>query len=169
MTRWYTLTETTDDDFLTSAPLRTTKVLDTSLPAEELWQYLTADDALVSWSPAVTGFKWTTPRPFGVGTERELTIGGGAVKVREHFYRWEEGKRKSFYVAASTRPGINRFAEDYIVESTPGGSRLTWVVAVEPKRAAKVAGILGGPVLSIAIGQMANGLKKKIKREHGKV
>lgn len=159
MSRWFSLTPT-DDAFFSSAPVRTTKVLDTAVSVERLWEAITADDALVSWSPGVTKVSWLTPRPFGVGTRREVTIAGLAT-VREHFYRWEEGSRKSFYVPESNRPGISRFAEDYVVEATASGSRLTWIVAVEPKGPAFLAK-LAAPVVSLAIGSAAHGLGRKL-------
>lgn len=160
MTKWHQLTETTDP-FLDRAPIRTVKVLETKASVEELWAALTADDALVSWGAGVTKMQWLGPDPKGVGTVREVTI-AGAVSVREHFYRWDEGKRKSFYVAASTAPGIKRFAEDYILEATPTGSKLTWVVAVEPAIGGKLAGPFASPVLGLLIGTMVSGLKKKL-------
>ena len=37
--------------------------------------------------------------------------------MRERFFRWEEGSRKSFGVYESTLPLFKRFAGDYIVEA----------------------------------------------------
>ncbi len=157
---WYPLAPA-DDEFLRTAPARTVKVLDVPVPVETLWAALTADDAVVSWGPGATKVRWIGERPFGVGTVRELTI-AGAVTVHEQFYRWDEGKRKSFFIAESTRPGIKRMAEDYLVESTPTGSRLTWTVAVEVAKFAGPTGPLVTPGLSLAIGTMVKGLKKKL-------
>lgn len=160
MTRWYPL-EPADDDFLRTAPARTVQVIDVPVPAETLWAALTADDAVVSWGPGATKVRWVGERPLGVGTVRELTIGGVAT-VRELFYRWDEGHRKSFAVTESTLPGIRRIAEDYLVETTPTGSRLTWTMAVEMSLLAGPTRFLVAPVLSLGIGAMARGLKKKL-------
>lgn len=160
MTRWYPL-EPADDDFLRTAPARTVQVIDVPVPAEKLWAALTADDAVVSWGPGATKVRWVGERPLGVGTVRELTIGGVAT-VRELFYRWDEGHRKSFAVTESTLPGIRRIAEDYLVETTPTGSRLTWTMAVEMSLLAGPTRFLVAPVLSLGIGAMARGLKKKL-------
>ena len=162
MTRWFPL-ESADDEFLRSAPARTTKVVDVPVPVETLWAALTADDALVSWGAGATKMTWLTPRPFGVDTVREVTVGGVAT-VHEKFYRWDEGKRKTFAVSESNRPGIRRMVEDYVVESTPTGSRLTWTVGVEVAHLAGPTGFLVSQVLSVAIGTMASGLGKKLKR-----
>lgn len=160
MTRWFPLSPA-DDDFLSSAPAITTQVLDVPVPAATLWAALAADDAVVSWGPGATACRWTGGKPYGVGTIREVTV-AGVVTVREHFYRWDEGKRMTFFVAESTRPGIRRMAEDYVVEETATGSRLTWTVAMEVAHLAGPTAIVLKPVLGLAIGSMVSGLRKQL-------
>ena len=160
MTRWFPLTPA-DDDFLSSAPAITTQVLDVPVPAATLWAALAADDAVVSWGPGATACRWTGGKPYGVGTIREVTV-AGVVTVREHFYRWDEGTRMTFFVAESTRPGIRRMAEDYVVEETATGSRLTWTVAMEVAHLAGPTAIVLKPVLGLAIGSMVSGLRKQL-------
>ena len=86
--RWHQLFET-GDDFLDAAPFRYVNTVDLPVAPERLWAALTADDTLVSWSPLVTGVRWTTPRPFGVGTTREVTI-FRLLTSRERYYRWDQ-------------------------------------------------------------------------------
>ncbi|MEU4453282.1 SRPBCC family protein [Nocardioides sp. NPDC023903] len=162
MTRWYPLAPA-DDDFLGTARAATTKVLDVDVPVETLWAALAADDAVVSWGPGATKTRWVGQRPYGVGTVREVTMGGVAT-VREKFYRWDENQRMTFAVAESTRPGIRRFAEDYVVESTPTGSRLTWTVAVEVAKGSGPTAPIVRALLSVAVGSMTNGLRKRLER-----
>lgn len=157
---WRPLTPT-DDSFFESAPLVSTHVIDVPVPVERLWEALAADDAVVGWGAGATAMRWATPRPFGVGTIREVTV-AGAVKVREQFYRWDENKQMTFFVAESNRPGITSLAEDYRVESTASGSRLTWVVALQPAMAPAFLRPVLGKVLDLAIGSMASGLRKKL-------
>jgi Polyketide cyclase / dehydrase and lipid transport len=160
MTRWFKLTPT-DDDFFTSAPAITKHVLEVDVPAETLWAALAADDAVVSWGPGATACTWTGGKPYGVGTVREVTV-AGVVTVREQFYRWDEGQRMTFFVAESTRPGIRRMAEDYVVQETATGSRLTWTVALEVSHLAGPTAVVVKPVLGMAVGSMVTGLKKKL-------
>ncbi|MGY0537477.1 SRPBCC family protein [Nocardioides sp. YJ-D4] len=162
MTRWYPLAPA-DDDFLGTARAVTTKVLDVDVPVETLWEALAADDAVVSWGPGATKTRWVGPRPYGVGTVREVTMGGVAT-VREKFYRWDENRRMTFAVVESNRPGIRRFAEDYVVESTPTGSRLTWTVAVEVAKGAGPTAPIVRALLSLAVGSLINGLRKRLER-----
>lgn len=160
MSRWYRLTPT-DDAFLEEARVRTTQVIEVPVPAETLWAALESDDAVVGWGAGATAMRWVTPRPFGVGTVREVTVAGVA-RAREHFYRWDEGKRMTFYVEETNRPGLVSMAEDYVVESTPTGSRLTWVVAVKPRMMPGIAAPLASRALGLAIGNMATGLRTKL-------
>ena len=51
--------------------------------AEKVWGELTADDAL-HWCRILDDVRWTSPRPFGVGTTREVKSLRGADVLREH-------------------------------------------------------------------------------------
>lgn len=161
MTRWYPIPPV-GDPFLHTAPLVTTKVLDVDSPVEVLWAALAADDAVVSWGPGATRVRWRGERPFGVGTVREVTV-AGVVTVHERFYRWDENERMTFFVDKANRPGIAGFAEDYVVEATPTGSRLTWTVAVKPAGLPRPMAPALQPALSLAVGSMVSGLRKKLE------
>ena len=116
---WHPLVES-GDDFLVSAPFRYVNTVDVPVPGDRTWAALAADDTLVSWSPLVSGLRWTTPRPFSVGTTREITL-LRIITARERYYRWDEGHRKTFTGVQMSLPGLRRLAEDYVVEPTPGG------------------------------------------------
>lgn len=156
MSSWTPLTPT-DDAFLESAPIKATVHADVPVPVDRLWELITADDALTSWSPAVTKSVWSG-EPRGVGTIREVTI-GGVVTVRERFYRWNVNERATFTVLAANRPGIKRFAEDYVLSETPTGSALAWTVAIDLGRL-NIAAPVVVPALKLAFGQMTAGLVK---------
>jgi hypothetical protein len=129
--RWFKLTPC-DEDFLESDPRRQVGVFEISQPAARVWEALTSDDAL-SWCRALSSVTWTSPRPFGVGTTRTVRLPLGAMSLKEVYFRWQDGRRKSFYVSEATLPLFRRFAEDYLVEETsPSSCRFTWTVASEP-------------------------------------
>ncbi|QFU91219.1 SRPBCC family protein [Amycolatopsis sp. YIM 10] len=127
--RWYPLAESDDNTFRTARFL-IRHVVDVPAPAERVWQVLSADDALVSWSKLITGAEWTSPRPFGVGTTRTVTVGGVAA-LRERFYRWDENERMTFSAEAASRPGFRRFAEDLTLIPDADRTRLCWTFAVD--------------------------------------
>jgi hypothetical protein len=126
-----------DGEFLERAAHRDVGVFEIPQPAEAVWSALTADDTL-SWCRALSGVTWTSPRPFGEGTTRTVKAAFGALVLDEVYFRWEEGRRKSFYISEATLPLFRRFAEDYLVEElTPASCRFTWTVANEVPPAAR--------------------------------
>ena len=126
-----------DEAFLSSAANRMVDTMEIARPAESVWCELTSDETL-SWCRLLAGATWTSPRPFGEGTTKEVRTPLGALVLREVYFRWEEGRRKSFYVAKATAPLFRTFAEDYLVEETsPTDCRFTWTVAFEAPAAAR--------------------------------
>ncbi len=157
---WHPLVES-GDDFLVSAPFRYVNTVDVPVPGDRTWAALAADDTLVSWSPLVSGLRWTTPRPFSVGTTREITL-LRIITARERYYRWDEGHRKTFTGAQMSLPGLRRLAEDYVVEPTPGGSRLIWTLALEPHTALKPVMLLLNPLTARMIRSVARGMRSQV-------
>lgn len=157
---WYELMNS-GDDFLESAPFRYVNSVDVPVPPERTWAALTADDTLVSWTDLVTGLRWTSPRPFGVGTTREITM-LRLITARERYYRWDEGRRKTFTGVQASVRGLRRLAEDYVVESTPTGSRFTWTLALEPGPALKPPLRLMSPITSWMVRRIARSLTSQV-------
>ena len=126
-----------DESFFDTAPLLLRGEFEIAEPAERVWADLTAQRPL-SFCRILRGVTWTSPRPFGVGTTRTVKSLGGAM-LREYYFRWEEGRRHSFYVLETTAPVARRLAEDYLVEPLSEQScRFTWTIAVEPQPFARV-------------------------------
>ncbi len=158
--QWHELMDS-GDDFLESAPLRYVATVEVPVPPERMWAALTAEDTLVSWTALVTGLHWTSPRPFGVGTTREVTV-LWSVTVRERYYRWDQGRRKTFTGVEASAPGLRRLAEDYRVESTPTGSRFRWTLALEPGSVLNPPLRVANPVTSLLIRRVARGLTSRV-------
>ncbi|MFI9006754.1 SRPBCC family protein [Actinosynnema sp. NPDC053489] len=127
-----------DLDFFDSAPQRHSYVLDLPVSPERVWRGLAASNPLW-WCRLLSSVEYSSPRPFGVGTTRTAAV-LGVLRLREVFIRWDEGRRQSFAVDRANLPLYRRFGEDYLVERSGGGSRLTWTFAYEP--AVKVGGRL---------------------------
>lgn len=128
MTRWFDLSPC-DASFFDTAPQRHVHTMDLPVPAGRVWEGL-AGDAPLSWCRMLSGGRYTSARPYGVGTTREITA-GRLLRLREQFLLWEEGRRHAFWVTQANMPLFRRFAEDYLVEPTPTGCRFTWTFAYE--------------------------------------
>ncbi|MGS2811229.1 SRPBCC family protein [Nocardia sp. MW-W600-9] len=151
-----------DDVFLATAPNRYVHVVDIAAPPSAVWGALTADDALVSWSAAVTGMRWTSPPPFGIGSTRVVTLAGAAA-LTERFYRWDDERRMTFTVDSASIPGLRRFAEDIQLTPTPTGTRLTWTFAVEGGPALRPLLRLSAPVTNRLTASIARGIVRKVE------
>jgi hypothetical protein len=124
--------------------------------AQRVWAELTSESTL-SWCRALAGVTWTSARPFGVGTTRTVRTPLSLLMLKEVYFRWEEGRRKSFYVSEATLPLFRGFAEDYLVEETsPTSCRFTWTVASEAPPAAR----LGKPVSDLITRSLFNDTRR---------
>jgi hypothetical protein len=152
MTRWYPL-EPADAEFLDSAPhvFRYRKRF--AATPEQVWESLISDASLAAWGPSIKDVTWTSPRPFGAGTAREVAPAAGP-RVRERYFRWDEGHSHAFYVYESTLPLFKRFAEDYVVERDGSGTWFTWTMAIEPKSAMTLPFKVLAPLLKAGFGRM---------------
>jgi len=154
MTKWHPM-QPCDETFFASAPHVYRFPIELPVPHERVWESLTSERSIGAWGPGIESLKWTAPRPFGVGTTREVVLRLHSITVKEEFFLWEEGKRYAFWARAANRPGLNRFAEDYLLEPSESGCRLTWTFAIEPTAKAALLLRLGSPVNKLAFGQMA--------------
>lgn len=129
--------EPVDDDFFDTASFRISETFEIPLPASQVWSELTGDRPL-EWCRVLQRVTWTSPRPFGVGTTRTARALG--IVIHERFFRWDEGRRQSFYGVAANLPAFRSLAEDYALEVTSQTScRFTWVIAIEPRLPAWLA------------------------------
>ncbi|WP_197379009.1 SRPBCC family protein [Mycolicibacterium mengxianglii] len=154
MARWFPL-EPSDASVFDSAAhvFRYRKRFDA--PPEVVWASLASDHSLADWGPSVQEVTWSTPRPFGIGTRREVAITLGLARVREEFFRWDEGRGCSFYVYEANAPLFRRFAEDYRISPDGSGTLFEWTVAIEPRRALRLPFRALAPVLKAGFGRMA--------------
>lgn len=146
---WFAVRPVDDGRFFDEAPVRLVGSFAIARPAASVWADLTADGTL-SWCRILDEVRWTSSRPFDVGTTREVRALRGAVGFRERYFRWEEGRRKSFTVLESTAPLARAFAEDYLVEPAANGGActFTWTIAYEPSLAGRPGDALNRRLLS---------------------
>jgi len=153
MPRWYRL-ERPDHSTFTEATHAYRYPARFAAPPERVWASLTSDESVKAWGLGVRSLTWTSPRPFGVGTTREVVLPGGAMTLREEFFRWDEGQGYSFYVTETNRPGWRSFAENYELAPDGDGTLFTWTIALEPKGKLAPAMRLLAPVSKAAFAQL---------------
>jgi Polyketide cyclase / dehydrase and lipid transport len=137
--------EPVDEGFLTSAPTRYSETFAIARPAGEVWGELVSQEPL-HWC-RILSVGWTSERPFGVGTTRQVKVLGGAMSLEEYFFIWEEGRRYAFYATQANLPLFRHVAEDYTVEPDgPDRCRFTWAVALEPTPLGRPGGRVNGVI-----------------------
>jgi hypothetical protein len=156
---WRTL-QPADSSVFVDAPIVYRFPVRLPVPPERVWESLASDRSMWDWGVGVKRLTWTSPRPFGVGTTREVVLPYGTMTVREEFFRWDEGSGFSFYVVEANRPGFVRFAEDYVIEPDGEGCVFTWTIALEPKPGLLRVMRLAGPLNKMAFGQVPRAAKK---------
>lgn len=132
MALWFNLSTVADERIFNTA--RHTYRYEMNLPAsaDEVWAGLVADRPL-AWCRALNG-RYTSSRPFGVGTTREV-VTANLLKLRERFFIWDEvNRRHAFYVEQTNLPLFSFFAEDYQVTPTANGCRFIWQFAMEGRK-----------------------------------
>ena len=164
MSRWYPL-QPVDESFFAAAPQIHRFPVDLEVPPERVWESLVSDRSVADWGLGVQSLTWTTPRPFGVGTRRSVSLPLKAITVHEHFFVWEEGRRYAFYAYEANRPLFQHFAEDYLIEPTPTGSRFTWTIAVQGTAKTGALVRAAAPLNRLLFGQMAAGAKRYFAKQ----
>ncbi len=143
--------------FLDTAPWRWVNTAEIAVPAAKVFAAFEDGESWPVWFKGIKKVTWTSPKPFGVGTTRTVVL--DTLTVQEHFFRWEPGRRVSFYMTTITLPLVQALAEDYLLEdNSSGGCRFTYTVAAQPTLGARVL----GPALRWNFGRMFAGAAKAL-------
>jgi uncharacterized protein YndB with AHSA1/START domain len=143
-----------DDAWIDTAPVRLVNTVDIAATPEQIWTALEDAAAWPKWATVITNVEWTSPRPFGIGTTRTVTMRGGVVGYEE-FISWEPYHRLGFRFNAATTSGVRAFAERYTIEPQAGDrTRVTWVMAMAPRGVSKAIVPLTRLAMRLAFGRM---------------
>lgn len=136
-----------DVDWQAPTVLRNEAELDAS--PEEVFSIFADIDQWPKWFSDIRKGTWSTPAPYGPGSEREVVL--KTLSVRERFLAWEPGKRYAFTMTAGTLPLARSIVEDYQLTPLPGGrARLVWEVRFDLRW--YLAPV--GPVIRAVFGKM---------------
>ena len=138
-------------DFLSSAPARFDAQVEVHATPEQIFEVFEDAHAWTVWAPPITNVDWTSPKPYGVGTTRTVSMIGGLVGYEE-FIAWERGKRMAFCFVGASRNNVSAFAEDYRVTALGAGkTRVEWTMAMEPAGVGKWTMPLFAPVMRFGL------------------
>lgn len=117
---------------------------------EQIFEVFEDAHAWTQWAMPIRNVEWTSPRPFGVGTTRTVSMMGG-MDGYEEFIAWEPGKRMAFTFIGSNKAATEKFLEDYRVTDLGNGScRVEWYMAMEPRGFSRNVMWLTRPMMRLA-------------------
>lgn len=148
-----------DLGFLDTAPQRFSNSADLAVTPEELFEVLADAEAWPRWATVITKVTWTSPEPRGVGTTRIVDMRGGIVG-NEEFLAWEPARHMAFRFNESSNSALAAFVEDYHIEPTAQGCRLTWTLATRLTGPARWAAPLTGPAMNMAFRHFLSNLRR---------
>jgi uncharacterized protein YndB with AHSA1/START domain len=119
-------------EFLDASPFRIDNEAVANAPARRVFEVMATGEKQPAWFPDFVATRWTTPAPYGVGSERDVEM--KTLTVRERFLIWDPGKRLTFSMFGITVPLVSAMAEDIRFE--PLGedkTRIVWTVHYRPR------------------------------------
>jgi carbon monoxide dehydrogenase subunit G len=135
-------------DFIATAPFRLSNTVELAITPDQAFEVL--DDA-ESWrrlSSVITKVSWTSPQPHGVGSTRTVDMRGGIVG-NEEFLAWEPFTRLAFRFNECSTHTVAALVEEYRIDPTSGGCRLTWTLALKAAGPSDRAMAVGKPVMTL--------------------
>lgn len=123
-------------------------------------------DSWPAWAMPITHVEWTSPKPFGVGTTRSVSMLGNLVG-HEEFLAWEPCTHMAFRFNQVNKPNmIASFGEDYRVTDLGNGTvKLVWTVGMEPAGPGAFFMKFTKGITGWGLQWCLNGLKKYMEKE----
>ena len=152
-------------ELIDTARFRSTNSVDLSITPGQLWQVLEEEESWPRWS-YVTRMTWTSPRPFRVGTMRaiETSVGGHVV---DEVIAWHPQAHLAFRVNATSADTEGASVEEFRIEPTPHGCRLTWTLAHDPRNPPLMAKLIAKRVMNFKYRQYLTKLRSYTDQRFG--
>ncbi|MEH6593357.1 MAG: SRPBCC family protein [Halioglobus sp.] len=100
---------------------------------EQIFEVFEDAHSWTVWAMPIQKVEWTSPKPFGIGTTRTVSMMGD-MDGFEEFIAWERGKRMAFSFVGCSKDATDKFLEDYRVTDLGDGTcRVEWYMAMEPR------------------------------------
>jgi hypothetical protein len=149
------------------APYHSRRSIDLPIAPRQLWEVLTDVEAWPQWDRVVAKATWTSPAPHRVGSTRAIELVGG-LKGTEEMFVWSPPHHLAFRVTESYRQATGASAEEYRIETTEHGCRLTWTKTRRPRNPPSwLARTLAKPLIQRSTRKALKRLRKYTTRRFG--
>lgn len=115
------------------ASFRSRNSIDLSVSPQQVWDVLADVDSWPHWNRLITKLTWTSPAPHRAGSTRALELIAD-LRATEEVLVWNPYSHMAFRLIESSRPNTGASAEEFRLETTERGCRLTWSTAREPRK-----------------------------------
>lgn len=127
---------------------------------EQIFDVFEDEHSWTVWAFPIQKVEWTSPKPFGVGTTRTVSM-MGEMDGFEEFVAWERGKRMAFTFLGCSKDATEKFLEDYRVTDLGDGTcRVEWYMAMEPRGFSRHMMWMTRPVMRFANRRMFRKFKE---------
>ncbi|CAA0125190.1 putative protein [BD1-7 clade bacterium] len=155
-----------DMSYFETAKNRYQAVVEVDATPEQVFACFEDAEAWPKWAPPITNVEWTSPKPFGLGTTRTVSMIAGLVGD-EVFIDWDYPKRMAFCFTHSSQSLVESFGEDYVVTPLPNGkTQVVWTMAMTAKGFGNVTMTLFGPFMRMGNQWMFNRFKKHLEANY---
>jgi len=123
--------EPAGEDLLERAKACSVTEREMAVSADALFAALEEGKTWSDFFPVIRHVEWTSPKPFGKGTTRTVTLVGG-VKLEEVFWTWEPGRNMGFAITAASNRSLKGLVETYdITPIDDQRCKLRWRMGIE--------------------------------------
>lgn len=149
--------------FTATAPLRISASRTIAASPDRIFAALADAGSWARWFPGLREARWTSPRPYGVGSSREVRV--GPLTVAEEFIAWEPGQRFAFTFVSTNLPGTRAGVELVeLIDLGDGRTRVAYTMAIEPLGVPRRLAGAAAPVGRVAVGRGLAGLDRYLCR-----
>ncbi|ARU59069.1 polyketide cyclase/dehydrase [Oleiphilus messinensis] len=151
-------------EFLETAPCIEINTVDLPATPEEIFALFEDGDSWPKWYKAITKVKWTSSKPYGVGTTRTVNL--GLLSVDEYFFEWQTNQRFAFYFTGTNLPFVKTLVEVYDLQPVNADTtRFTYTVAYDPTFPLTISGPVGRAFLARTFKKASLSLQKYLKQQ----
>jgi uncharacterized protein YndB with AHSA1/START domain len=130
-----------------------------------IWPFFVEPDKVLQWMGTYKKFEYASNQHTGVGTPYyiEEQAGGPLMKINFEVTEWKENEKLALHMVSGT--GVKSYQQEYLLETTPTGSRFTFTEVVELPFGfiGKLIGLIGQGMSKAEVSKMQRKLKALVE------
>ena len=159
-------TDKVDMSYFQTAPYLFRSEVTIRCTPQQLFASFEDEHSWSAWAMPITKVEWTSPKPFGIGTTRSVSMLGGLIGYEE-FLAWEPNTHMAFrFNQVNKNNAIASFGENYDVTDLGNGLvKLVWTVGMAPAGPGAFMMKFTKGLTAWGLQWTLNGLKKYMEKE----